>query len=66
MDALRDGARLLSKGMRGGNAALTLVGAFLVARGIVRWLDGPSEELVYSRRIKPGDSVTIAVNRPEV
>lgn len=52
--------------MRGGNGLLTLVGAVLVARGVMRWLDGPSEELVYSRRIKPGERISIALQRPEV
>lgn len=66
MDALKDGARLLSKGMRGSNGLITFVGAVLVARGIIRWLDGPSEELVYSRRLKPGERVTIDLQRPEL
>jgi hypothetical protein len=51
--------------MRRGNGVLTLVGALLVARGIVRWLDAPSEELVYSRTLKPGQRVTVDLVRPE-
>ena len=35
MDPLRDGAKFLSRGMRGGNGLLTFVGALLVARGVV-------------------------------
>ncbi len=61
MDPLRTGARLLSKGMRGGNGALTLLGALLAARGIVRWLDRPDRELLYSKRLKPGQSLRITV-----
>jgi hypothetical protein len=63
MDTLMSGARLLSKGMRSGNGALTFVGGLLVARGILRWLDGPAEELVYSRRLKPGERLEVAVTR---
>lgn len=66
MDQLRAGARLLSKGMRGANGLVTFAGALLVARGIMRWLDGPDEELVYSKRIKPGERVTVSLNRPEI
>jgi len=62
VDPLRTGARLLSKGMRGGNSALTLVGALLAARGILRWLERPDRELVYSRRLKPGESLKIGVS----
>ena len=61
VDPLRTGARLLSKGMRGGNGALTLLGALLAARGILRWLDRPDRELLYSKRLKPGQSLRITV-----
>lgn len=61
MDPLRTGARLLARGMRGGNAALTFVGAFLAARGILRWLDRPDRELLFSKRLKPGESIRIGV-----
>ena len=61
MDPLRTGARLLSKGMRGGNPALTLLGALLAARGIMRWLDRPDRELLYSRRLAPGESVKVGL-----
>jgi hypothetical protein len=61
MDPLRTGARLLSRGMRGGNAALTFVGALLAARGIVRWLDRPERELLFSKRLKPGESIKIGL-----
>lgn len=61
VDPLRTGARLLSKGMRGGNGALTLLGALLAARGIVRWLERPDRELLYSKRLKPGQSLRITV-----
>ena len=66
MNPLTDGARLLSRGMRGGNGVLTFVGAVLVARGILRWLDGPTEQLVYRRTLKPGDRIAVALERPEV
>jgi hypothetical protein len=51
--------------MRGSNGFLTLIGALLVARGILRWLDGPDEELVYSRTLKPGESISVGLRRPE-
>jgi len=52
--------------MRGANGMLTFVGALLVARGVIRWLDGPGEELVYSRTLKPGERITVGMERPEV
>lgn len=51
--------------MRGGNAALTFVGAFLAARGILRWLDRPDRELLYSRRLAPGESLRIGLVEPD-
>lgn len=57
---------MFSRGMRGANGLVTFVGAVLVARGILRWFDGPDEELVYTKRIKPGDRVTVSLSRPEV
>lgn len=64
MDPFSTGARLLSRGMRRSNGVLTLVGALLVARGVLRWLDGPREELVFSKRLKPGERVQIGLVRP--
>jgi len=61
MDSLRTGARLLSRGMRGGNAALTFIGALLAARGILRWLDRPDRELLYSKRLAPGETIKIGL-----
>ncbi len=61
MDPLRTGARLLSRGMRGGNAGLTFIGALLAARGIMRWLDRPDRELLYSKRLAPGESIKIGL-----
>jgi len=64
VEQLRTGARLLSRGMRGGNTALTLVGAFLAARAVARWLDRPERELLYKKRLRAGDSIRIAVTEP--
>ena len=50
--------------MRGGNAALTFVGALLAARGILRWLDRPKRELLYSRRLAPGESIRVGLIEP--
>jgi len=61
VDPLRTGARLLSRGMRGGNGALTLLGALLAARGVLRWLERPDRELLYSKRLKPGQRLEIRV-----
>lgn len=63
MEPLRTGARLLSRGMRGGNGLITLAGALLVARAILRWLDGPGEEQVYSRTLKPGEEMRVVLRR---
>jgi hypothetical protein len=65
MDQLRTGARLLSRGMRGGNGVMTLVGALLAARAVARWLDRPDRELLYRKRLKPGQAIRIAVEQPE-
>ena len=65
MDPLRAGARLLSRGMRQGNGALAFVGGLLLARALLRWLDGPDEELVYSRKLKRGERVTVGFVDPE-
>jgi len=61
MDSLKTGSRLLSRGMRGANGALTFIGALLVARGLLKWLDGPAEELVYSRTLKPGERLSVGL-----
>jgi hypothetical protein len=61
MEHLRTGARLLSRGMRGGNAAVTLVGAVLAARAVAKWLDRPDRELLYSRKLKPGQGLRIEI-----
>ena len=47
--------------MRGGNGALTLLGALLAARGVLRWLERPDRELLYSKRLKPGQRLEIRV-----
>jgi hypothetical protein len=61
MEQLRTGARLLSRGMRGGNTFVTLIGAVLAARAVARWLDRPDRELLYTKRLKPGQALRIEV-----
>ena len=61
MDLMRTGVRFLSRGMRGGNAAVTLLGALLAARGILKMLYRPSRELIYSRRLAPGEHIQIGL-----
>jgi hypothetical protein len=61
---MKTGAQLLSRGLRGGNTLLTLVGALLAARAVARWLDRPDRELLYTRRLKPGQSIQIGVADP--
>lgn len=56
---------MLSRGVREANGALTAIGALLVLRAFVRWLDGPSEELVYSRRLSRGESIRIGLAGPD-
>ncbi len=65
MEQLRTGARLLSRGMRGGNTIVTLVGALLAARAVARWLDRPDRELLYTKRLRPGQALKIEVPRSE-
>jgi hypothetical protein len=62
---MRGGAKLLSRGLRDANGALTLIGALLVLRSIVKWLDGPAEELVYTRTLRRGESVRVGLTEPE-
>ncbi len=47
--------------MRGGNTAFTLLGAILAARGILKMMYRPSRELIYSRRLAPGDRIQIGL-----
>lgn len=65
MDPLRIGARLLSRGMRRSNPALTLVGAALAAYAVAKWLDRPERELLYARKLKRGQSIKIGVADPQ-
>lgn len=65
MDRFQTGATLFSRGLRRGNAALTFIGAVLVARAFARWLERPDRELLYSKRLKPGQSLRIGVSSAE-
>lgn len=65
MDALRLGGRLLSRGMRNGKGALTFIGAVLVARGVLRWLEPEKGELLYSQTLRPGEEVTVRLAEVE-
>ena len=65
MDPLRTGARLLSRGMRSANGALTFLGAVLVARGIMRWFDPPKRELLYAQNLSRGEELRIAFVVPD-
>jgi len=64
MDALAAGSRRLLAGIRQGNAGLTLLGALVAAYGLIRRLDGPRQELIYSGTVRRGQSIEIAVTRP--
>ncbi len=47
--------------MRGGNSALTLIGALLAAHGIVRWFGRSERKLLYARTLAPGERLTIGL-----
>lgn len=61
MDILGTGTRRMLGAIREQNIPLVLVGAALVAIGLARRLDPPGDQLVYSKRLKPGESVKVAL-----
>ncbi|OFW66713.1 MAG: hypothetical protein A2Z12_08880 [Actinobacteria bacterium RBG_16_68_21] len=65
MDLLARGLRRLNGAVRSGNVPLALLGAAIAALGVVRRLEGPKEELVYTTTVRRGQRVEIAVTSPE-
>lgn len=59
MDILGTGARRMLGAIREQNIPLVLIGAALVAIGLARRLDPPGDQLVFSRKLKPGESVRV-------
>lgn len=51
--------------MRNGKGALTFIGAVLVARGVLRWLEPEKGELLYSQTLRPGEEVTVRLAEVE-
>ena len=65
MDAISSGTRRLLAAVREGDATLALLGAAIAAYGLIRRLEGPREELVYSATVRRGQRVEIAVAAPQ-
>jgi hypothetical protein len=59
VNLIKNGARALFGGARRGNAALTGLGAALLAAGWVRRRYRPDRELLYSRTLRKGEAVRI-------
>ncbi|HSM02874.1 MAG TPA: hypothetical protein VK960_10620 [Acidimicrobiia bacterium] len=64
MDILGSGLRRMLGAIREQNIPLVFMGAALVAIGLARRLDPPGDELVYSKRLKPGESIRVVARRP--
>lgn len=64
MDILGIGLRRLLGAVREQNAPLVLLGAALVAVGLARRLDPAGERLVYSKKLKPGESIRVVSRLP--
>jgi len=55
------GARRLLAAIRAQNIPVVALGAAIAAIGLIRRLEGPQERLVYSQRLKPGESVRVGL-----
>lgn len=65
MDLFDRGLRRLLGAIRSENAGLAFVGAALTAIGLVRRLNRPRRELLYSRTLRDGESLKITLLGPE-
>jgi len=65
MDLVGTGLRRVLGAIRSQNVPLVLMGAALLAIGLARRLDGPKRELVYSQKLKKGESVRVRLARAD-
>jgi len=65
MDIVGTGLRRLLGAIREQNVPLVLLGAALVAVGLARRIDPGGDTLVYSKKLKPGESIRVAVAEAE-
>jgi hypothetical protein len=56
---IKTGASLLARGVRRGNPPLSFLGAAVLAFGVVRTMNRPKRELVWSRTLRPGQAVNV-------
>ena len=59
MNLTRLGARALFGGARVGNSGLAAIGAALLALKLLRKTARPKKQLLYSRTLKPGETLRI-------
>lgn len=64
MDLFDTGLRRLLGAIRGQNIPLVLLGAALLAIGLARRLDRSDDRLVYSKKLKPGESIRVVSTLP--
>ena len=58
------GLRRLLGAIREQNAPLAVLGAALVAVGLARRMGRRGDTLVYSKKLKPGESIRVVSRRP--
>ena len=59
MDLIGFGARRALGGIRGGDPRWAALGALAVVIGLLRRLNQPKRELIYSQTLKPGQAVRV-------
>lgn len=59
MDLIGFGARRALGGIRGGDPRWAALGALAVVIGLLRRLNQPKRELIYSQDLKPGQAVRV-------
>ena len=59
------GLTYLARGIRRGNTPMAAFGALALGVGVVRHFSKPTPELLYSTRLKPGQSLNLRAFRPE-
>jgi hypothetical protein len=65
MDLIGFGARRALGGIRGGDPRWAAIGALALVIGVLRRLNQPKRELLYSQDLKPGAAVRIQLAEPK-
>jgi hypothetical protein len=65
VDLLNNGLRSLAGGARRGNGLLTAAGAAFLAFEWIRRTTRPKRELLFSRKLKPGEALRIRLVEDE-